>query len=178
MRGLTDMDKKIIEEKANKVLRDFNYTGGEVDIISLVKTYGFIVGNANLPNDDDGFILVEKGAGNKLNVNSDKIIGVNRKRGLFDKRFTIAHEIGHYILNNGNEQEIFAHRENKKGKCEEENDIDYFAACLLMPKEDFTKELKNLESLGYREGYIVEFLKEKYKVPPLSVIRRIQEVLV
>ncbi len=178
MRGLTDMDKKTIEEKVNGVLSEFKYSGGEVDIISLVKKFGFVVGNATLPDDDDGFIVVKKDIGDKFDIKTNKVIGVNRKRDLYEKRFIIAHEIGHYILRNGSENEIFAHRENKKGKCDEENDVDYFAACLLMPKDDFEKELTELENLGYKEAYIVEFLKEKYKVPPLSVIRRIQEVLV
>lgn len=59
------------------------------------------------------------------------MIGVNHERDLFTKRFIIAHELDHYILH-GENKPIFAQREKTHGRTPEENEIDFFAACLLM----------------------------------------------
>ena len=144
MKGLSYMDKALIEKKVGELFERIGYDGDreEIDIIQIAKKLGFAVGNALLDNDDDGFIIVQEGVDNILGIKTDKLIGVNSKRTLEWKRFIIAHEIAHYILHYSNEKRngMYAHRDHKKGKNDLENDADYFAASLLMTRDKFTKK--------------------------------------
>lgn len=58
-------------------------------------------------------------------------------------RFTIAHEIGHYLLhyeNAGRKQKVFTRR----GSNHAETQANYFAAALIMPVEHFTQAFNEL----------------------------------
>lgn len=177
--GLT-MAKNLIEEKAKEALSLIGYQDGEVDIINIARNLGFTVGIANLPEWDDGFIIIDD---NKTHiqkitgVKTDKIIGVNDKRDLQRKRFTIAHEIGHYMLHYAQDKSnLYAHREDKKGKNKEENDADYFAASVLMPKEQFRAKYDELKNKNLLTDEIITLLQKHFSVPYESAKRRIKEV--
>lgn len=88
--------------------------------------------------DDDvsGLLVIKKGIA---------AIGVNREHSLNRKRFTIAHEIGHYQLhhNKDDQEEIFVDRKwayfrdkkSHKGIDKKEIQANNFAAELIMPAE-------------------------------------------
>ena len=56
------------------------------------------------------------------------------------------------------------------------NDVDYFAACLLMPKEQFKVKFKELR-MKYNIGDCIIILSDYFKAPLQSVLRRIDEVI-
>lgn len=175
------MEKKEIEEKAMELMKNVNYQdiSEETDIIQIAKTLGFVVGNAVLDdNDDDGFIIVKKGEDEILGLKTDKLIGVNSKRSLEWKRFIIAHEIAHYILHYSeqNNKGMYAHRDHRKGKNDVENDADYFAANLLMPREKFTDKFNEFKSKGLTFDEIIVLLSHKFVVTSKAVERRIEEL--
>ena len=57
------MDTSKIEKSVKDTLRSVKYTisGCSVDVIDVAKRLGFVVGNAVLNEEDDGFIVVEEG---------------------------------------------------------------------------------------------------------------------
>ena len=89
------------------------------------------------------------------------------------KRFIIAHELGHYILHCKDEK-IYAHRESAHGRSDEENDVDYFAACLLMPANSFKTAFEKTKSISFIEK--IKELQRIFDVPFESVVRRIDEL--
>ncbi len=174
---LTNVEKKAIEERAEKLLQEneINATNG-VEIVSLANKMGFIVGNASLDDKEDGFIAVDKKQ-TLFGTSSNKVIGVNSTRDYFFKRFVIAHELGHYVLDDGCNKAIYAHREHKPDpRREEEQDKDFFAACLLMPRKAFLAkyhETQEKESLLSKQ--IIE-LQKTFKVPLISIMKRLEEL--
>ncbi|RJP28010.1 MAG: ImmA/IrrE family metallo-endopeptidase [Candidatus Omnitrophota bacterium] len=94
-----------------------------------------------------------------LKDNNMLVIGVNKNHPPNRQRFSIAHEIGHYLL--GHYKEIFVDTaEISEGRFEaadeehnkvQEQEANYFAGELLMPsdmlKKDFLK-LKNVEEIA------------------------------
>lgn len=174
------MDKASIEQKAMETLQlvQLNEDTEAIDVIDIAKKLGFIVGNAGLEDDVDGFIIVEKGKKEILGQKTDRIIGVNATKELNWKRFIIAHEIGHYKLhydekiNNG----IYAHREHKKGKSEQENEADFFAACILMPREQFVKKASELIAKGLTKDEMIILLADKFCVTHIMTERRFGEL--
>lgn len=173
------MNRALIEEKALSILKNANDTGDAViDIIGLAKNLGFVVGNAELSDDEDGFIIVEEGSEQILGQKTDKLIGVRADQSIEWKRFVIAHEIGHYILhydkmkNHG----IYAHRDHKKGKSEKENEADFFAANLLMPRERFMKQFTALKEVGLSTEEMTLILAKRFCVTEIMTKRRFEEL--
>jgi Zn-dependent peptidase ImmA (M78 family) len=164
--------KEVIEQIVAKI---FCVYGAKCykNISALANLLGIKVGETiNIEDNDDGFIYISKDKENK-------VIGVNNHRSLKQKRFIVAHELGHYFLNyNENDESLFAFRENKKGKDLIENQADYFAACLLMPADIFSQKYISLKKskMRYSEQEIVNELSDEFCVPNESVIRRIEEV--
>lgn len=181
MEGLNCMERKNIEEKALEFMKQTGYDKDEsvaVDVIDVAKRAGFAVGNAMLDDDEDGFIIVQEGAKEILGIHTDKLIGVNSRRTVEWKRFIIAHELAHYALHYENERHngMYAHREHIKGKSDEENDADFFAANLLMPREKFLNVFEDLKNKELEFDEIVLLLSDKFIVTSRMVERRIEEL--
>ena len=122
------MDAARIERSVEDTIRTAQYTIADrsVDVIHIAKNLGFLVGNAILNDEDDGFIVVEEGKDEIMGIKTDKLIGVNSDRPLEWKRFIIAHELGHYVLHykEKNLTGLYAHRDHKRGHNELENEAE------------------------------------------------------
>lgn len=60
--GLNYMDKKQIEAQATALLKEYGYVFQKddyVDIVKFVQYLGFIVGNAQLDDSEDGFLAIQ-----------------------------------------------------------------------------------------------------------------------
>lgn len=180
MKGLSHMAKTNIEAKAIELMEKVNYVDDSdaIDVIQIAKKAGFAVGNAVLDDEEDGFIIVKEGAKEILGIHTDKLIGVNSARTLEWKRFIIAHELAHYVLHYGSENHngMYAHREHKKGKSVAENDADFFAANLLMPRKKFLNTYNELKNKKLDFDEIVILLSSKFVVTSKTVERRIEEL--
>lgn len=174
------MEKQRIEAKAQNILRQFGMsTAGQVNVLLLAQNAGFVVGNANLDDDEDGIILVNTREETILGVKTQKLIGVNSRRDLPSKRFIIAHELGHYFFHLEKERGgdiILARRENLVDRDGEENDMDYFAACLLMPADAFKRKYGELKEMGIPPSEMPMRLSKLFNVPLISAERRVGEV--
>lgn len=173
------MERKEIELKARKTLDDAHDNGdAAVDIINLAKNLGFIVGNVDFSDDEDGFIIVDEGKDEILGQKTDKLIGVRADQTKEWKYFIIAHEIGHYILHYDKEKYrgMYAHREHKKGKNEYENEADYFAANLLMPEDRFRKHYARLKEVGLSFEEMVLVMAKRFCVTEIMTKRRFDEL--
>ncbi len=168
---LTNMEKEMIEQRAERTLKAFKYKDGEdvyVDAIRLARFFGFEVEEkTNLPATEDGSITVSEDG-------KERCIVVNDSRSLEFKRFIITHELSHYLLHYMGAGSFFKHRENTKGKNLEENDADYLAACLLMPKESFKKQCDAIK--GKDSQRKISELQMRFRTPRESIERRIEEV--
>ncbi len=172
------MEKKEIEKKAEDILNEYQpNTLQGVDVIEIAREMGFLVGNIDLDDNEDGFVIVNEDKKGIPGQPSKKIIGVNSNRSPKSKMFIIAHELGHYTFEKEKSDIIYSHRECAKGRTDYENDIDYFAACLLMPKDSFNKRYEALKTI-YENDYesIIRELSDVFKVTVNAVTRRIEEI--
>lgn len=174
------MDAAKIEKSALGTLSSVQYTVSNcsVDVISVAKRLGFVVGNAVLNEEDDGFIVVEEGKSEIMGIQTDKLIGVNSDRPLEWKRFIIAHELGHYILHfkEKNLKGLYAHRDHNSGHNELENEADFFAANLLMPRDSFKEKYAEIKKLYKNDREIVDALAKHFVVTTKMTERRIEEL--
>lgn len=172
-----------IESAAQQVLESYGYSSIDaVEIVDLARKEGFVVGEAHFADHSDGMILVNMKEKQILGQDTQKIILVNRDLESDFKRFVIAHELGHYFLdgNNQNKNYILAHRDtNVRDDDEHEQEMDYFAACLLMPRTVFLHVLNVAKAILDTTKVtpdLVALLASYFQVPSRSVERRIGEV--
>ena len=172
---------KELESKKLAFFERYNISENEViDSIAdvLRKKLGFEVKEMELPQDIDGAILVDsKGKLTKDNKPIKKIV-VSSKIDKLKQRFTVAHEFAHYIINDN--REILAFRDHSRNRKklfsdnELEDDVDYMAASILMPKDSFYNELIKLKS----EPEVIKYLTlyKKFRVEFHAIFYREQEV--
>lgn len=178
-KGVIIVEDAYIKNKAEEVLSRTNYTNDySVDIIRIAHDLGFTVVNAELDDSLEGFIVIDERTRELFGQDNNKIIGVNSALPLETKRFTIAHEIGHYALHydaNVNEG-LYAHRDHKKGKSPYENEADFFAANLLMPENRFRQNYMDLKGAGLSNEEMIILLSKRFLVNCIAVTRRIEEL--
>lgn len=116
-----------------------------------------------------------------LKRDEDIIIFTNSSLRLSREIFTLAHEIGHIELHFGKEKSFVDNHYTVFGKSNEtaEQEANYFAACLLMPKDEVEKffdlELSNIEG-GNLSAFDITRLMSEFKVSFDMVINRLKEL--
>jgi Zn-dependent peptidase ImmA (M78 family) len=129
---------------AERLARGILETGGydvPVDVISIANTLGIVVHTLPLEGSVSGMLVVQ---------GELAAIAVNAADGSPRQRFSIAHEIGHYLLHR-DASDLFVdgatiyHRDERstKGTRFQEIDANAFAAELLMPRQILVERLDN-----------------------------------
>lgn len=116
--------------------------GFPVDPVTISLSLGIKVVETELPPEVSGAIIKDHG--------SDPVIVVEKTDSTNRKRFTCAHELGHYVWHSGEGQEKydyvdFRNPKASSGECPEEVFANKFAANLLMPSVEVKK--------AYSEGW-------------------------
>lgn len=165
---------KYIEEKAEQVLRDANLFKSGFDIKKLALKLNIKLVEDNLAEDVSGFFV----------INNGKPIITYKKEATKSKRtrFTIAHEIGHFILHS-KEQPIFIDRTPKvlyrnsassTGEILKEREANTFAAALLMPKLLVENEISKLDEKDIDS--VIKTLSEKFDVSEQAMSFRLSNI--
>lgn len=92
-------------------------------------------------------------------VDEKWVIGVDSREPLFRQRFTIGHEIAHYVFDSAKKQKFYC--KPLAWRDMQERRADYFAANLLMPPEWVCKL--------YRAGWDVDSMAEFFRVSKEAV---------
>lgn len=155
-----------ISELAVQLVLDSNISKAPVNVGLIVKKAGISLEETDLGEDMSGLLF----------VHLDKaVIAYSSRQGIQRKRFTIAHELGHYMLHKElNSDTVFVdkdfivkYRSNKlysDVEMRQEQEANAFAAALLMPK-DFIFEELNKESLqSLQESELIERLATIFEV--------------
>ncbi|MGG7058275.1 ImmA/IrrE family metallo-endopeptidase [Clostridium tertium] len=158
-----DMEKRDIEKKTNEILSSYDILDIPVDPIDIAKKLNIKVFSRNFNNVSNdtvsGAIKKEK---NDINIY------VNEDDTIERKRFTIAHELGHYFLHlqcNQNTEFVDMHRRTGyKTELPKEKEANQFAAAILMPQEKVKELYNSIKNLGVSESFIIEWLSEKFFV--------------
>lgn len=115
------------------------------------------------------------------------VVGINSNHHEHRQRFSIAHEIGHYLLHEGNK--VFVDREYKVnfrdsnsslGTNIQEIEANIFASLLLIPENLLLKDLSRYEIDVQDQEDIQKFaetLADKYNVSPTSMMLRLSSII-
>ncbi|MGP7732848.1 ImmA/IrrE family metallo-endopeptidase [Oceanimonas smirnovii] len=142
-------------EELAKIVLDEYWEAGRfpVDPIQIARGMSLKVFDAELPGDVSGAIIKKPGQDASIFINA----GDSRQR----RRFTCAHELGHYVDHLYNkdgdfdEYEIIEYRDNTSGTGRNPDEVfaNQFAANLLMPQNEVKKlhrqDVNRLEMAKY-----------------------------
>lgn len=169
--------RKQIREAAEHLLARHNITEGAVPIEKIVKSFGIEIKLDKVDDELSGF-LVRETTGRKRTM-----IGANKSHHPHRQRFTIAHELGHFILHRGEAVHLDEYRQgltinlrdtqSAKGEDSDEREANLFAAELLMPAKFLMHDLngKNLDLLA--DSSFLDGLARKYKVSTQALTFRL-----
>jgi Zn-dependent peptidase ImmA (M78 family) len=129
------------EARAAQLLKNLGEHRPPVNVWRIARREGVRIERVDLGDDSSG-VLLRKGRA--------AVIGVNYSHPPNRQRFTVAHELGHYVLHAGDkyvDRSIttlqFRDARSSTGTDAEEREANQFAAALLMPAEwvrrEFTK---------------------------------------
>ena len=137
------MRREDIEKRAKEILRDHNLLDIPVDPLTIAKALGIKVMNAKFSESDRSGAIAKRGGITSIFLDSDDSPA--------RKRFSIAHEIGHYMLHmqTADDIEIVDKKDNfrsipvESSEWTDEKRMEWeaniFAAALLMD-EDLIRE--------------------------------------
>lgn len=158
-----------IEEKTESLLKETEFFKIGFDIKALCKSLNVKIVGKDFEEDISGLFVV-----------SDKMPIISYNKSESDKRirFTIAHELGHYILHS-KEQPVFIDRLPKvmyrnvnstTGELHKEREANAFAASLLMPRLLIKDEIENAPDSSEDA---IEYLAKKFKVSEQAMTYRL-----
>ncbi len=167
-----------VNDAVNRILTECKITEPPVDIEKITKSMDIDLFGAEFIDDNLLGILVDVDKPIKP-FKSQRFIAVNNSPDNYLTRriFTIAHEVGHYILHCNKNLNYYERHliNNANSDSFGERQTDYFAACLLMPENMFKTEFEKIKSVRDIE-LIVEHLKKKFNVSTKSVLKRMSEL--
>lgn len=171
---------KLINQRIERLLEKFKIKRPPVNVKRIASKLGLTVQME--PFDDEegemsGILIRE---GNKV------ILGVNNSHHSNRQRFTIAHEIGHYLLHEGDR--VFVDRnyrvslrdsDSSLGTKWEEVEANTFASSLLVPErfliQDLQKENIDIEDSKKSNG-LIKRLAKKYRVSAQAMSFRLNRL--
>jgi Zn-dependent peptidase ImmA (M78 family) len=161
-----------IEALAEKVLRDSGAYRLPVPIDFIVSRLGLKATSSVLDDDISGLLVVESKRG---------AIGYNSAHASVRQRFTVAHEIGHYMLHVKNtESRLFLDRyvayrrddQSSTGNDREEIEANAFAAALLMPARLVRDEIRK-HDLDLDDEDDLDILSKRFNVSTTAMSFRL-----
>jgi len=143
--------------------------GPPLDVQQLAQKLGIKVTKSDLGADCSG-LLVKRG--------NSAVLAVNWEHHPNRQRFTIAHEIGHFLLHKSgtyvdrSTSAFFRNSESGSGTVKEEREANHFAAALLMPATWITRAISGA-SLNVDDEMAILDLAEHFEVSPQAMSFRL-----
>jgi Zn-dependent peptidase ImmA (M78 family) len=170
-----------IEQKAQDLLDSFNMSNVPVPVEDVAKRLGLNVIAFDLGSDVSGVLHIKK---------ENSSIGYNPNESKVRQRFTIAHELGHFILHHeadkvfiDNEKyyQLIKFRSEKTNLSPEdykhEKEANAFAAALLMPQGLVKQELASYVGFDLSDSSMITDLAKKFEVSTQAMSFRIINLL-
>lgn len=161
-----------IAKITQKIIRDLKSKEFPIPIVKIMKELNFLVGTQELEDNLSGYIVISEDIVKKFG--NDKLICVNSKDSFGHQRFTIAHELAHFLFDYAPVQsdEYYNTYRTDDVDDEKEQRANKFAANLLMPEEEFRAKY---EELRYDDDKLAKLIKY-FEVSKKAVLLRIREL--
>jgi Zn-dependent peptidase ImmA (M78 family) len=156
--------RKHVRSLVDQLLEQHGISGPPVPVETIVEALGLEVRRAPAEGDLSGFLYRDR-------QEKTAAIGVNSTHPTSRQRFTLGHELGHYLLHDRDGIHVdrrfnikLRNAKSSQGTDDEEKEANLFAAELLMPERMLKAELAVIEQLDLEDEASLVRLAEKYAV--------------
>jgi Zn-dependent peptidase ImmA (M78 family) len=164
-----------VEKAVNAILSNLGDIELPLNIEEVVKSMGITVKPFDLGDDVSGLLAIENGKA---------VIGINQNESRVRRRFTIAHELGHYELHRDKsnlfvDSQFKIYRGNNSNNTPQkqilEQEANSFAASILMPENLVKTEVKKIAfDLGNEDA--IKILSKKFDVSSTAMYIRLSNL--
>lgn len=163
--------RKRIETLVSDILSKQKVGEPPVPVEAIAADLGLQVKRQGLESDISGFLFRD---------GASSLIGVNSAQVEVRQRFTIAHEIGHFLLHQG--ESLHVDRSfrtmlrsglSSQGIDVEEIEANVFAAELLMPRYLIRQDLSDMDAIDLFDESIIRSLANRYNVSAQAFLLRL-----
>lgn len=164
-------ERKKIRDLVATLLKDNGVKEVPVDVEGIAKSLGIEIRKSPTEDDISGFLLRQD--------EGPAVIGVNILHHPNRQRFTIGHEIGHFVLRHKNG--LYVDRSMVKlrsaasstGEDPEEVEANRFAAELLMPADFIERDFENAPGMDFLDDRKMMQIAKRYQVSLQAMTRRL-----
>lgn len=168
------------DDAVESILEKNGITAPPIGIISIARNMKFDVFSVQFKDKNVAGLMLD--SDEKVGLfDSQRVIAVNKDDYTTRRQFTVAHEIGHFVLHCNDQSNFYerylgedADTDNK----ELERQANFFAACLLMPAKMVRKlyqEYKMVTPVPTKSDF-ADQISEVFVVSPNAASRRIEEL--
>jgi Zn-dependent peptidase ImmA (M78 family) len=153
---------------AQGILAKAKITAPPVPVQDIARSFGIVVRFGPLPDDLSGFLVHEDGK---------TIVGVNSRQAKPRQTFTLAHELGHFVLHpsmNFVDRKFMYFRDQKSAAATDVREIqaNEFAACILMPERFIQGHLRG-RTVDLEDEEFVAALARRFGVSSQALTYRL-----
>jgi Zn-dependent peptidase ImmA (M78 family) len=173
---LTDAFYKKIENQVDRLISEQGIKELPIPIEKIARAHDAEVVAFDL-KEASGMLVVS---------NKKGTIGFNPSQSKGRQRFTIAHELGHFLLHSDTKKELFVDRDliikfrgeitYTPAELKQESEANAFAAAVLMPKSFLVRELKNKKYKELAENELIDELAKSFEVSSLAMTYRLKDL--
>lgn len=155
-----------LEELALEVRKQWDLGDGPItNIIDVMESNGIIISSTFEDNDKiDAYSQVWM-----IGKKEVPLVVLGHEKNFFRQQFNAAHELGHIITDGMYDIEEMSKLEYRNM----ENQMNYFAGALLIPKEKYLNDLRSRRKTDYQ--FYIE-LKKKYRVSAAALVVRANQL--
>lgn len=160
-----------IKREVRKLLDECRISAPPIHIDAVAEACKVTIHYHPLESDLSGFLYRDGGG---------TVIGVNSHHARVRQRFTIAHELGHYLLHQGSslhvDRLVFARLRSSlssQGVDREEIEANQFAAAMLMPEEFIARALEAAETSDLLDEGFIGRLAKRFEVSAQAMLLRL-----
>lgn len=164
-----------IETTVRRMLDECGLRAAPVDVTRVAQHLGLTVHEAAFDADISGFLYQD---------GSQAVVGINQAHSTVRKRFTLAHECGHFVLHqknttyvdrNSGPTVLLRDRTSGQGSDRKEVEANSFAAELLMPTHFIEQDIDRLNDVQDADEMIIK-LARRYEVSAQAMTIRLMKL--
>src|SRR5688572_10230391 len=160
-----------IRAKANELLKKCGVSMAPVNVEGIASSLGILLRRTPAEDQVSGFLFKQK--------SGPAVIGVNSLHHPNRQRFTIAHELGHFILHDFDDVHVDEYvmklrsPESSTGANKDEVEANRFAAELLMPEGILEQEIARLGVQDVSDDRAMQQLAKQFQVSMQAMSNRL-----
>jgi len=169
--------RRQIREIVSQLLRESQIVGPAVDVEAIARQHQIVVQHQKVDDSFSGFLL-------RTNNPAAIVIGVNERHPPVRRRFTIAHELGHFFLHEHEKLRVdqgtfVINRRDERsstGTDIQEIEANAFAAELLMPREFVLNDIDDFKKNPISDHTLLAGIAHRYGVSEAAMAIRLSNL--